>query len=46
MNIKNKIIKRLGGYTQDELIEKKKIEFCRTEHPISVIQVQFAIDTQ
>lgn len=46
MNIKNKIIKWLGGYTQDELVEQKqkKIEICRTEHPIAIIQAQFAID--
>jgi len=46
MNIKNKIIKWLGGYTQDELIEQKKITFCRTEKPISVVQTQFAIEAQ
>lgn len=47
MNIKNKIIKWLGGYTQDELVEQKqkKIEFCRTEYPIAVIQVKSAIPT-
>lgn len=45
MNIKNKIIKWLGGYTQDELIEKKKVEFCRTEYPIAVISVEFATTT-
>ena len=46
MNIKNKIIKWLGGYTQDELVEQKKIEFCRIEKPISVVQARFAIDAQ
>jgi hypothetical protein len=46
MSIKNKIIKWLGGYTQDELIEKKTIEFCRVEKPISVVQARFAIDAQ
>jgi len=46
MNIKNKIIKWLGGYTQDELVEQKKIEFCRVEKPISVVQARFAIDAQ
>ena len=45
MNIKNKIIKWLGGYTQDELIEKKQIEFCRTEKQIFPIAVEFAITT-
>lgn len=42
MNIKNKIIKWLGGYTQDELVEQKKIEFCRTEKQILTIKTQFA----
>ena len=36
MNIKNKIIKWLGGYTQDELIEHQKIEICRTEKQIFI----------
>lgn len=47
MNIKNKIIKWLGGYTQNELIEQKKIEveFCRTEKQIFPIVTEFAIDT-
>ena len=46
MNIKNKIIKWLGGYTQDELIEQKKIVFCRTEKQILPIAVEFAVDAQ
>ena len=46
MNIKNKIIKWLGGYTQDELITQKKIEFCRTEKPLFPIVTQFAIDAE
>lgn len=45
MNIKNKIIKWLGGYTQDELVEQKKIEFGRAANPIAVIQVEFAATT-
>ena len=46
MNIKNKIIKWLGGYTQNELVEKKQIEFCRTEKQIFPITVKFAVDAQ
>lgn len=46
MNIKNKIIKWLGGYTQDELIEQKKIEFCRTEKQIFPIVTEFTIDAE
>lgn len=46
MNIKNKIIKWLGGYTQDELIEKKTIEFSRTEKQIFPIVTEFAIDAE
>ena len=48
MNIKNKIIKWLGGYTQDELVEQKqkKIEICRTEKQLFPISVNFAIDAQ
>ena len=38
MKLKNKIIKWLGGYTEDELIEQKKIEFCRTEKPVVPIK--------
>lgn len=45
MNIKNKIIKWLGGYTQDELIEQKQIVFCRTEKQIFPIAVEFATTT-
>lgn len=51
MNVKNKIIKWLGGYTQNELIEQKKIveqkkiEVCRTEKPILPIAVEFAATT-
>lgn len=47
MNIKNKIIKLLGGYTQNELIEQKQIEVkvCRTEKQIFPIVTEFAIDT-
>lgn len=45
MNIKNKIIKWLGGYTSDELIEQKKIEFCRTEKQILPIATEFATTT-
>lgn len=45
MKLKNKIIKWLGGYTQNELVEQKKIEICRTEKPIAVIKVNFATDT-
>ena len=45
MNIKNKIIKWLGGYTQNELVEQKKVEICHTEKPIAVIKVNFAADT-
>ena len=46
MNIKNKIIKWLGGYTQDELIEQKKIEFCRTEKQLYPITAKYAIDAE
>ena len=46
MNIKNKIIKWLGGYTQDELIEKKQIEICRTEKQLFPISAEFAVDAQ
>lgn len=46
MNIKNKIIKWLGGYTQDELVEQKKIEFCRTEKQLFPISAKFAVDAQ
>ena len=46
MNIKNKIIKWLGGYTQDELIEKKQIEICRTEKQLFPIAAKFAVDAQ
>ena len=46
MNIKNKIIKWLGGYTQNELIEKKQIEICRTEKPLFPISAKFAIDAR
>lgn len=46
MNIKNRIIKWLGGYTQDELITQKKIEFCRTEKQIFPIVTEFAIDAE
>lgn len=45
MNIKNKIIKWLGGYTQNELVEQKKIEIYRTEHPIAAVKVNFATAT-
>ena len=44
--VKNKIIKWLGGYTQDELLEKKKIEFYRTEKQFYPITAEFAIDAQ
>ena len=43
--IKNKIIKWLGGYTQDELIEKKTITFTRTEKQLIPIKVNFAAKT-
>lgn len=46
MNIKNKIIKWLGGCTQDELIERKKIEICRTEKQLLPIVTEFAIDAE
>ena len=46
MNIKNKIIKWLGGYTEDELVDQKKIEFCRVEKQIFPITVEFAVDAQ
>ena len=46
MKLKNKIIKWLGGYTQDELIEKKKIEICRTEKQLFPIVTEFAIDAK
>lgn len=52
MNIKNKIIKLLGGYTQNEfieqkkIVEQKKIEVCRTEKQIFPISVEFAISAQ
>lgn len=46
MNIKNKIIKWLGGYTQDELLEQKKITFCRTEKRIFPITMEFAVEAQ
>ena len=46
MNIKSKIIKWLGGYTQNELVEHKKIEICRTEKQIFPIVTQFAVDAE
>ena len=46
MNIKNRIIKWLGGYTQNELIEKKQVEICRTEKQLFPISAQFAIDAR
>ena len=46
MNIKNKIIKWLGGYTQNELIEQKKIEFCRIEKQLFPLVTEFAIDAK
>lgn len=44
--IKNKIIKWLGGYTQDELTEQKQITFCRTEKQLFPIVAEFAIDAE
>lgn len=46
MRIKDRIIKWLGGYTQDELIEQKKIEFCRTEKQLFPIVAEFAVDAE
>ena len=46
MNIKNKIIKWLGGYTQDELIEKKKIEVCYTEKQLFPVVTEFAVEAE
>ena len=46
MKIKDRIIKWLGGYTQDELVEQKKIEFCRTEKQLFPIVAEFAVDAQ
>lgn len=52
MNIKNKIIKWLGGYTQNEfmaqkkVVEQKKIEVCRTEKQLFPISAEFAVDAQ
>lgn len=46
MKIKNRIIKWLGGYTQDELIEHKKIEICRTEKQLNPISAKFIVDAQ
>ena len=44
--IKNKIIKWLGGYTQDELVEQKKIKFCRVEKQFYPIAAEFAVDAK
>ena len=51
MNIKNKIIKWLGGYTEEDMLHAMNrlnipINYSRIEKPISVIQVQFAVDAQ
>jgi len=52
MNIKNKIIKWLGGYTQNEfveqkkVVEQKKIEVCRTEKQLFPISAEFAVSAQ
>lgn len=42
MNIKNKIIKWLGGYTADEIVKQQKIEFVRTEKQFIPIKATFA----
>ncbi len=46
MKIKDRIIKWLGGYTQDELLEQKQIEFCRVEKQLFPIMAEFAVDAQ
>lgn len=45
MNIKNKIIKWLGGYTADEIVKQQKIEFIRTEKQFIPIKATFAAKT-
>lgn len=51
MNIKNKIIKWLGGYTEEDMLHAMNrlnapINYSRIEKPISVVQARFAIDAQ
>lgn len=51
MNIKNKIIKWLGGYTEEDMLHamnrsKATITYCRTEKQLFPISAEFAVDAQ
>ncbi len=51
MNIKNKIIKWLGGYTEEDMLHamnrsKATITYSRIEKQLFPISAQFAVDAQ